>query len=91
VAGGWDVRFSRVAAEGVPAAWAGERLDAEKVAAMARHAARPHVAGEGGEYETLVLDAPCYRKRLVVEKSNVVQTASRATWVVESWHTAAKP
>jgi diphthine-ammonia ligase len=91
LAAGWDIRFSRVAAEGVQQAWAGERLTPERVAAMAAHKARPHVAGEGGEYETLVLDAPHYRKRLIVEKARVEGTGSRATWVVESWRTEAKP
>ena len=88
---GWDIRFTRTAADGVPNAWCGQRLDAAKVAAMLAHKARPHVAGEGGEYETLVLDAPCYRRRLVVEEAHVEATASRATWRVESWRTEAKP
>jgi diphthine-ammonia ligase len=87
VAGGWDIRFSRTAADGVPASWAGQRLDAQKVAAMAAHRARPHVAGEGGEYETLVLDAPCYRRRLVVERASVDSSVNRATWRVEAWRT----
>ncbi|MHB1260779.1 MAG: diphthine--ammonia ligase [Thermoplasmatota archaeon] len=91
VAAGWDIRFSRTAADGVPAAWAGQRLDAAKVAAMAAHRARPHVAGEGGEYETLVLDCPAYSRRLVVEESSVEESASRATWRVRSWRTEAKP
>src|SRR5688572_27860472 len=90
VAAGWDVRFSRTAADGVPTAWAGQRLDAAKVAAMAAHRASPHVAGEGGEYATLVLDAPCYRRRLVVEQAHVEESASRATWRVESWRTEPK-
>lgn len=90
VAGGWDVRFSRTAGEGVPAAWVGQQLDAARVAAMARHPARPHVAGEGGEYETLVLDAPCYSRRLIVDQARVEAGASRATWHVEAWHTEAK-
>ena len=88
--GGYDVRFTRTAADGVPNAWCGQRLDAAKVDAMEKHKARPHVAGDGGEYETLVLDAPHYRKRLVVDKARVEATASRATWVAESWHTEPK-
>ena len=88
--GGWDIRFSRTAADGVPNAWCGQRLDPAKVDAMLRHKARPHLAGEGGEYETLVLDAPHYRKRLVVEEAAVEATASRATWVVKRWRTEAK-
>lgn len=86
VAGGWDLRFSRTAAEGVPNAWAGARLDEAKVEAMRRHPARPHVAGEGGEYETLVLDSPAYGHRLAVDAAEVEATASRATWRVRAWH-----
>jgi len=91
LASGWDVRFSRTAAEGVPAVWAGQRLDAGRVETMARHPARPHVAGEGGEYETLVLDAPGYARRLVVDRAHVEATASRATWIVDAWHSEPKP
>jgi diphthine-ammonia ligase len=84
LAGGYDIRFSRTAAEGVPNAWAGQRLDLAKVEAMERHPAGPHVAGEGGEYETLVVAAPHYRGRLECT-GHVEATASRATWVVDSW------
>jgi ABC transporter with metal-binding/Fe-S-binding domain ATP-binding protein len=85
IAGGYDIRFSRVAAEGVPLSWAGQRLDGAKIQAMEGHAARPHVAGEGGEYETLVLAAPHYRGRIEVRKAHVEATATRATWVVDEW------
>lgn len=87
---GWDVRFSRTAADGVPNAWCGQRLDAAKVEAMLAHRSRPHVAGEGGEYETIVLDAPHYRRRLIIDQAHVEATASRATWVAEAWHTEGK-
>ncbi len=90
IAHGWDLRFSRTAAEGVADSWAGQPLDAAKVDAMAANPARPHVAGEGGEYETLVLDAPSYRRRIVVDKAHVESTSNRATWRVEAWHTEAK-
>lgn len=86
VASGWQVRFSRVAAEGVPLAWAGERLDLDRVRAMEAHPARPHVAGEGGEYETLVTWAPGWTRRIVVDRARVEATAGRATWVVQDWH-----
>src|SRR5688572_18406281 len=36
---GWGIRFSRTAADGVPASWAGQRLDAAKVQAMLGHRA----------------------------------------------------
>ncbi len=90
LAGGYDLRFTRTAAEGVPNAWCGQVLDAAKLAALQAHKARPHVAGEGGEYETLVLDAPHYERRLVVDSAHVQATASRATWFVDAWHTDSK-
>jgi ABC transporter with metal-binding/Fe-S-binding domain ATP-binding protein len=86
----YDVRFARTAAEGVPSKWAGQRMTEEHVTAMLNHQAKPHVAGEGGEYETLVLDAPHYKRRLVVDKARVDATSNRATWVVEAWHTDSK-
>lgn len=82
---GYDIRFSRVAADGIPNDWAGQRLDADKLDAMKAMRTRPHIAGEGGEFETLVLDAPCYSKPIEVKASRVEETVSRATWVVEEW------
>lgn len=84
LAAGYGIRFSRTAAEGVPNAWAGQPLDLARLEAMERHPAAPHVAGEGGEYETLVVAAPHYRGRLECE-GHVEATASRATWVVDAW------
>lgn len=31
-----------------------------------------HVCGEGGEFESFVLDCPLYKRRIVVEQSEVV-------------------
>lgn len=90
LAAGWDIRFSRTAAEGVSNKWCGTRLDEAKLAAMAQNKARPHVAGEGGEYETLVLDAPGFTRRLLVEAATVQETASRATWAITTWRTEPK-
>ena len=33
-----------------------------------------HMCGEGGEYETLVLDCPLYKKRLVLTEVEVTET-----------------
>lgn len=77
----YDIRFARTAAEGVPNAWAGTRVTQEKIDQMAQHSARPDICGEGGEYETLVLNAPHYTAPIEVE-GDVHETASRATWVV---------
>lgn len=83
----WDVRFARTAADGVPNAWAAQRMASSHLAAMAAHPARPDLCGEGGEYETLVLDCPAYTRRIVVDKAHIEATRSRATWHVQAWHT----
>ncbi|MGB1587135.1 MAG: diphthine--ammonia ligase [Thermoplasmatota archaeon] len=84
----YDVRFSRVAADGLDASWAGARLDEARLAAL--RGMRLHEAGEGGEYETLVLDAPHYHKRIVIDDASVEETASRSTWRVTNWHVESK-
>ncbi len=78
--GGYDIRFSRVAADGLGPEWAGARLDGPRLDAL--RAMRLHVAGEGGEYETLVVNAPHYAAPLQVGVGRVEATASRATWYV---------
>ncbi|MGB1697462.1 MAG: diphthine--ammonia ligase [Thermoplasmatota archaeon] len=81
---GYDLRFSRVAADGLDETWAGAQFDEAKLAYLKAHKSRPHIAGEGGEFETLVLDAPHYRAPVCVTESHVDATASRATWIVDA-------
>jgi len=90
ITAGYDMRFSRVACDGLDETWAGAALDAGALARLAVLRSRPNVAGEGGEYETIVLDAPHFTKRLVIDAADVEATASRATWHVRAWHTEDK-
>lgn len=61
-----DIRMVKVAAAGMDESWLGRRFDERMIDDLkALHRRyRIHIAGEGGEYETLVLDAPYYRKRI---------------------------
>jgi len=49
--------------------WLGRKIDDECVKDLItlNEKYKINVSGEGGEYETLVLDAPNFRKRLVIE------------------------
>lgn len=82
----WDVRFAAVAAEGLDASWLGARLTPERVekllALRDRHGVHP--AGEGGEFETLVLDAPCYRKCIEVDRATSEWRRDHGAWRVEA-------
>ncbi len=86
VAAGYDIRVARAAADGLGPDWAGRRLDERALEELRQNPSRPHVAGEGGEFETLVVDAPPYSRRIVVDQAQVEASASRSTWLVQAWH-----
>lgn len=67
IAAGLDIRLVQLAAEPFDAALLGQRLDLRLLEELERRAreVRPvNVAGEGGEYETLVVDAPFFARRI---------------------------
>ncbi|MEM0128561.1 MAG: diphthine--ammonia ligase [Thermoplasmata archaeon] len=93
IAAGLDIRLVQVAAEGLGEGWLGRRLDREALAAIAALAERGpavHPAGEGGEFETVVLDAPFFRRRLVPERSRIERRGPWARWTIERARTEAK-
>lgn len=87
LAGGFDVRFSAVAAEGLGEDWLGARLDTERrdrlVALHGRY--RVHPGGEGGEYESLVLDAPLFQHRFQVTGAEHTFHRDHGAWHVTSF------
>jgi ABC transporter with metal-binding/Fe-S-binding domain ATP-binding protein len=60
LAAGFEIRIVQVAAAGLDESWLGRRLDADALADLVDRNERygVHVLGEGGEFETLVTDAP---------------------------------
>ncbi len=94
IAAGLDIRIVHVAAESLTANLLGSRLDNARLADLERRGAGRapvNVAGEGGEYESLVLDAPFFARRIEVDRAEVVTYGAAARWVVRSAHLAAKP
>ncbi len=63
-----DIVVVQVAAYGMDESWLGRKLDNAAVDGLIKLNKRygVHIMGEGGEYETLVLDAPIFRKRIVL-------------------------
>jgi diphthine-ammonia ligase len=81
------LKFMIVAAqsEGLNAKWLGHTFDEpflERLVAQAREF-RFNVAGEGGEYETLVTDGPLFSRRIRVEAYHVVEGESSSYFVVD--------
>ncbi len=86
---GLDARLVRLAAEPLPDEWLGRRLDGALLAELehrSRTQRRLSVAGEGGEFETLVVDAPFFRARIAVDRHRVERRGSSVQLVVEAAH-----
>jgi diphthine-ammonia ligase len=68
MAGTMDIIVVQVAAYGMNESWLGRKLDEEAVDDLSvlhrKHGV--HIMGEGGEYETLVVDAPIFKRRIKV-------------------------
>ena len=94
ISAGLDIRFVQVAAEPLGPELLGRRLDLgvlEELEGIARHRRAVHVAGEGGEFETLVVDAPFFRRRIGLDDYRITQRGLAARLTVTRAHLEEKP
>ena len=85
IGAGFEIIFSHIAAGGyLDSSWLGKKLDSSCISELLEKRLSP--VGEGGEFETLVLDCPLYKKRLVVENAEKKwdSTTHSGTFVVKS-------
>ncbi|MFA5869311.1 MAG: diphthine--ammonia ligase [Candidatus Bathyarchaeia archaeon] len=89
---GMEIIMVHVAANGLSRGWLGRRIDLKAAAELAKLSERYglNVCGEGGEYESLVVDAPWFKKRLEIEKAEVVWEGTSGTYAVKGAHLAPK-
>lgn len=82
-----------VAAEGLGKEWLGRKLDEEAVEDLARlqRTHRIDPAGEGGEYETFVLDAPQFEHRVQIEEAEGFWKRDAGTLVIRRARLKFKP
>ncbi len=72
---GYSIVMSSIAAEGLDKKWLGREIkhkDIDKLVHL-RESIGLNVAGEGGEFESLVLDGPGFSKRIEISKSDIVE------------------
>ena len=71
---GFEVIITGVAARGLGKEWLGRKLDwnSFKELKKLKEKYNIHIGGEGGEYESLVLDCPLFKKRIEVKKSSII-------------------
>ncbi len=85
VAGRMDARIVVTAADGLSEQLLGRRIDADLIAELCRISAkrRIHIAGEGGEYESLTLNAPCFSSPVQFSGFRTEVSCGRGTAVIE--------
>lgn len=81
----FKIMIDAVAAEGLDESFLGKIMDEETLNKLigVNRKYKINVSGEGGEYETLVLDCPMYKKRIVVERGERVWDGSRGSFVIK--------
>ena len=67
---GFEVIIVGVSAEGLNKSWLGKKIDKNTLVELIKIRERYLIneAGEGGEFETLVLDGPIFEKKLVIDE-----------------------
>jgi len=81
VSAGFEIIIVAVAAEGLGEEWLGRRIDEKCIDELLQLHDKYsiNVSGEGGEYETFVLDCPLYTKKLIVEEAEKEWSGGRGT------------
>ena len=71
---GFDVRFVGVYSQGLDKNWLGRRLDEKSLKELIELNKKYEVnlVGEGGEFETLCVDGPCFKKKLSITNSEII-------------------
>jgi len=92
LAGGFEVIFTRVAALGLTEKWLGRKLDERAIEDLKKLNQKygVHLGGEGGEFETLVLDGPIFKKRIKIVESEKVWQRNEGELVIKRAELAEK-
>ncbi len=82
---GFDIAFSSVSAEGLDASWLGRRWDDRVIRDLLRlqETRGVHPCGEGGEFETLVLDAPPFEQAIEIVRATPDWRGTAGVWRVD--------
>lgn len=82
---GLEIVFTSVSAEGLDASWLGRAWDDGTIERLL-HLEKTrgiHPCGEGGEFETLVLDAPMFQRRLEIVRAEAEWKGTAGVWRIQ--------
>lgn len=70
---GFKIMFSSVAADGLDDSWLDKIIDHSDIDKLVKLNDKIglNVAGEGGEFESLVVDSPMFKKNMIIKKSHI--------------------
>jgi ABC transporter with metal-binding/Fe-S-binding domain ATP-binding protein len=82
---GFRVIITKVACEGLGKEWLGKEITPQVLEDLKELADRYkfHLGGEGGEFETFVLDCPLFRKSIIIEDSEVKWEGDSGVFVIK--------
>ena len=82
---GFKIILSGVGAAGLDESWLGQELTDERWSTLEKLSKKHgiHLTGEGGEYETFVLDAPHFNNRISIEKTHYEWDGQSGYLVIE--------
>ncbi len=85
----YEVIVTQVAAEGFDRSFLGARIDSAMIEKLKRinEKYRINMLFEGGEAESFVLDAPLFKKRIIVTKSHVTWSGSVGRFIIDEAET----
>ncbi|MBS3165756.1 diphthine--ammonia ligase [Candidatus Woesearchaeota archaeon] len=81
---GFDFIYSKIAAEGLDKTWLNRKIsgtDLERLEKLKQKIGL-NVAGEGGESESLVLDCPLFKKKVELEKVEIIEENKNCAYIV---------
>lgn len=84
---GFEIRIVQVSAYGLNESWVGRRLDAEALGELQKlhEEYGVHILGEGGEFETLVIDAPHMDRRIAYDAETVWDGNRGHLAITDAW------
>jgi len=78
----------KVSAYGMDESFLGRKIDDEIIRKLMELNEKygVNLAGEGGEFETLVLNAPLYRRKIVIKDYDIIKDPMSATMIVKRFY-----
>jgi len=90
---GYELIITQIAAGGLDESWLGKKIDQKTLKELEEKQEKygVHMTGEGGEYETTVLNAPLFREKIVIKKAEKkMETLNRGKYRIKEIETQPK-